>query len=113
MEEENDSGQISCSDQRSYIKIETLRGKPPTEIPNALHKVCGDCVVDRSTVSRWSSRFCEGHVSIQDDSRSERPVTVVRVVRRINNEGVLTEIQDLPKRWTAVIKHNGYYIEGL
>src|SRR5215813_2719477 len=24
-----------------------------------------------------------------------------------------SEIQDLPKRWTAVIKHNGDYIEGL
>jgi histone-lysine N-methyltransferase SETMAR len=38
---------------------------------------------------------------------------VTRVIRRINNEGVLTRIQDLPKRWTAVIKHNGDYIEGL
>jgi hypothetical protein len=38
---------------------------------------------------------------------------VTRVIRRINNEGVLTGIQDLPKRWTAVIKRNGYYIEGL
>ena len=38
---------------------------------------------------------------------------VTRVIRRINNEGVLTGIQDLPKRWTVVIKHNGDYIEGL
>jgi histone-lysine N-methyltransferase SETMAR len=38
---------------------------------------------------------------------------VTRVNRRINNEGVLIGIQDLPKRWTAVIKHNGDYIEGL
>jgi hypothetical protein len=38
---------------------------------------------------------------------------VTRVIRRINNEGVLTGIQDLPKRWTAVIKHNGDYTEGL
>jgi len=38
---------------------------------------------------------------------------VTRVIRRINNEGVLTAIQDLPKRWTAVIKHNGDYTEGL
>ena len=38
---------------------------------------------------------------------------VTRVIRRINNEEVLTGIQDLPKRWTAVIKHNGDYIEGL
>jgi hypothetical protein len=38
---------------------------------------------------------------------------VTRIIRRINNEGVLTGIQDLPRRWTAVIKHNGDYIEGL
>ena len=38
---------------------------------------------------------------------------VTRVIRCINNEGVLTGIQDLPKRWTAVIKHSGDYIEGL
>jgi transposase len=37
---------------------------------------------------------------------------VTRVTRRINNEGVLTGIQDLPKRWTTVIKHNGDYTEG-
>jgi histone-lysine N-methyltransferase SETMAR len=37
---------------------------------------------------------------------------VTRVIRCINNEGVLTGIQDLPKRWTAVIMHNGDYTEG-
>jgi len=38
---------------------------------------------------------------------------VTRVIRRIKNEGVLTGIQDLPKRWTAVTKYDGDYIEGL
>jgi hypothetical protein len=38
---------------------------------------------------------------------------VTRVIRHINNEGVLTGIQDLPKRFTAVIKHNGDYVEDL
>jgi hypothetical protein len=48
-------------------------------------------------------------------SRSTEEVSneVTRVIRRIKNEGVVTGIQDLPKRWTAVIKHNGDYIEGL
>ena len=45
MEEETAWSQISCSDQRSYIKIETLRGKNPTEIHNALYEVCGDSLV--------------------------------------------------------------------
>jgi histone-lysine N-methyltransferase SETMAR len=35
---------------------------------------------------------------------------VAQVIRRINNNGVLTGIQDFPKRWTAVIKHDGDYI---
>jgi len=73
MEEKIDWSQISRSDQRSYIKIETLRGKKPTEIQNALHEICGDSAVDRSTVSRWASRFREGWVSIQDDPRSLMP----------------------------------------
>jgi hypothetical protein len=38
---------------------------------------------------------------------------VTWVIRRINNEGVQTGIQDLPKRWTAVIKHNVDYTEVL
>ena len=32
---------------------------------------------------------------------------VIRVIRHINNNGDLTGIQDLPKRWTAVINDNG------
>jgi hypothetical protein len=50
MEEETGWSQISHSDQHSYIKIETLRGKNPTEIHNALHDVCRGSVVDRSSV---------------------------------------------------------------
>jgi hypothetical protein len=38
---------------------------------------------------------------------------VTSVIRRINKEGVQTGIQDFPKCCTAVIKHNGDYIEGL
>jgi hypothetical protein len=38
---------------------------------------------------------------------------VTRVIRRINNEGVQTGTQDLSKRWTTVIKHNGDDIEDL
>jgi hypothetical protein len=38
---------------------------------------------------------------------------VTRVIRRINNKRILMGIQDLPKCWTIVIKHNGYYTECL
>jgi transposase len=77
MEKETDWSQISRSDQQSYINIETLQGKTPTKIHNALREVCEDSVVDRSTVSRWASCFHEGWVSTQDDPRSGRPVTAM------------------------------------
>jgi predicted DNA-binding transcriptional regulator len=57
------------------VKIETLQGKNPTEIHNALHEVCRRSVVDHSMVSGWASRFCEGRLNIQGDPRSWWPVT--------------------------------------
>jgi hypothetical protein len=44
------SDTMTVEDQRSYIKIETLPGKNPTEIHSALLEVCGEQTVDRSTV---------------------------------------------------------------
>jgi hypothetical protein len=38
---------------------------------------------------------------------------VTLIIRRINNEGVQTGAQDLPKSWTIVKKHNVDYIEDL
>ena len=75
MESATVSGTVTVEDQRSYIKIETLRGKTPTEIHKTLSEVCGALTVDRSTVSRWANRFREGRVSISDDGRSGRPKT--------------------------------------
>ena len=43
----------------------------------------------------------------------EASTEVTRVIRQLNSEGVLSGIQDLPKRWEAVIRKNGDYIEGL
>jgi len=68
------SGTVTVEDQRSYIKIETLRSKNPTEIHSALREVCSEqtvdrstvCseqTVDRSTVSRWATQFREGRVT--------------------------------------------------
>ena len=67
------SGSVTISDQRSYIKIETLRGKNPTEMHGALSEVCGEFTVDRSTVSRRDSCFRGGVVSIYNDPRQGRP----------------------------------------
>jgi len=65
-------GTVAVEYQRSYIKIETLRGKNPTEFHSALCEVCGEQTVDRSTVSGWATRFCEGHVTINDDQKPGR-----------------------------------------
>jgi len=67
---------VTTQDQRSYIKIESLRGKNPTEITRTLKEFCGGSTADRSTIARWASRFRDGCVSITDDSRSGRPKTV-------------------------------------
>jgi len=69
------SGAVTAEDQRSYIKIETLRGKNPTEIHSVLREVCGEQTVDRRTVSHWATRFRGGHVTIKDDQRPGRPKT--------------------------------------
>ena len=66
MESAGVSGTVTISNQRSYIKIETLPGKNPTEIHGALSEVCGEFTVGHSTVSCWGTgnRFCSGCVSI-------------------------------------------------
>ena len=69
------SGTVMVEDQRSDIKIETLRGKTPTEIHSALREVRGEQTVNRSTVSRWATRFREGRVTINDGQRPGRPKT--------------------------------------
>jgi hypothetical protein len=69
------SGTVMVEDQKSYIEIETLHGKNPTEIQNALREVCGRHTVDRSTVSCWSTHFHDGRVTINDNQRPGRPKT--------------------------------------
>ena len=64
------SGTATNDDQRSYIKIETLIGKTPTEIHSSLMEVCGVETVDRSTISRWAERFREGRLNIENDLKS-------------------------------------------
>jgi hypothetical protein len=59
------------------LKLKLCEEKNPTEIHNALHELCGDSVVDCSMVSHWAPHFREGRVSIQDDPRSEQPVTAM------------------------------------
>ena len=64
---------VTISVQRSYIKIETLRGKNPTEIHCALSEGCGEFTVDHSTISSCANRFSGNCVRIDNDPRPERP----------------------------------------
>ena len=51
------SGNVTISDQRSYVKIEILRSMNPKEIHGSLSDVCGEFTVDYNTVSHWDDRF--------------------------------------------------------
>ena len=66
---------LTISDQRSYIKNGTLRGKNPTEIHGALSEVCGEFTEDHSTVPRWANRLRGGCVGTDNDPRPGKPRT--------------------------------------
>jgi hypothetical protein len=66
---------VTVKDQRSYVKIKTLRVKNPAEIHIALHEVCDKQTEDRSAVSCWATLFREGRVIKIDDPRPGRPKT--------------------------------------
>ena len=68
-------GTATILDQGSYIKIETLRSKNPTEIHGALSEVCGEFTVDRCMLSRWANHFYGACVSIDNDPRLGKPRT--------------------------------------
>ena len=75
MEPAGVSGTVTISDQRSHIKIESLRSKNSIEIHGAQIEVCGKFTVDRSTVSRWGNRFRDGYVNTDNDARLGMPRT--------------------------------------
>ena len=75
MEPTGVSGTVTISDQRSYIKIETLHDKNPIEIHCALNEVNSDFTVNRCTVSRWANSFRGGCVSRHNDPRPGSPRT--------------------------------------
>jgi len=117
MEEEIDRSQISRSDQRSYINTRPHASGAVSEI---LEKYGWQVLPHPPYSADMSPPAFDLFPKLKKPlrgkrSRSTQEVSneVTRVIRRILNEGVLTGIQDLPKRCTAVIKHNVDYIEGL
>jgi len=117
MEEGTDWSQISRSDQRSYINARPHASGAVSEI---LEKYGWQVLPHPLYSPDMSPPAFDLFPKLKKPLRGKRfrsieevSNEVTRVIRRINNEGVLTGTQDLPKRWTAVIKHNGDYIEGL
>jgi len=117
MEEGTDWSQISRGGQRSYINA---RAHASGAISEILEKYGWQVLPHPPYSPDMSPATFDLFPKLKKQLRGKRYRSieevsneVTRVIRRINNEGVLTGIQDLPKRWTAVINHNGDYVEGL
>jgi transposase len=91
MDDDIPSGKITVMDQRLYVKIKTLRGIMPTQIYESLREVCGDYTVDRSTISRWSQRFCEGRIAVEDNQCPDRPRSSTDYISAVIIANVLEE----------------------
>ena len=59
---------------RSMIKFLTKEGKKPKEIHERMNAVYGNVSPSCYQVKFWSKQFKSGRESIDDDSRSGRPV---------------------------------------
>ena len=75
------SGNVTISDQRSYIKIKTLCCKNPTEIHSSLSEVCGEFTVSRNKVPRWINGYRRGYVSTDKDPIPGREHQQMKEVR--------------------------------
>ncbi len=64
------------NEQRIVIKFLTKISKSNTEIIEMLTVGYGDNTLKRSTECEWAKRFREGRVSVDDNPREGRPVTV-------------------------------------
>ena len=94
------SGTVTVSDQRSYIKIETLCRKIPIEIHSALSEVCGEFTVNHSMVSHWANCFRGSCVSIDNNPRPGK-------LRTLTDERSVKLVADaLEEDWLATIIPN-------
>jgi histone-lysine N-methyltransferase SETMAR len=117
IEEETDWSQILRSGQRSYTNARLHTSGAVSEI---LENYGWQVLPHPPYIPDMSPPAFDLFPKLKKPLRGKRSRSievvsneVTRVIRRINNERVLTGIQDLPRRWAAVINHNGDYIEGL
>ena len=62
---------------RYYIKTRSLRGLNATQIHEELIAAYGDDYVSYPTIVRWLRAFLAGKESLEDNPRSDRPITAV------------------------------------
>jgi len=116
MEEETDWSQMSRSDQRSYINQRPHASGVVSEI---LGKYGWQVLPHPPYSPDMNPPAFDLFPKLKKPLRGKRFRSIevvcneVTRVRRVSNEGVLIGIQELPTRWTVVIKRNGDYIEGL
>ena len=60
---------------RYYIKIRTILEIDPKTIHNELVTALGLSAPSHATVTRWAKRFHQGRKDVNDDSRSDSPVS--------------------------------------
>ncbi|XP_025154653.1 uncharacterized protein LOC105190474 [Harpegnathos saltator] len=99
--ENSPSGWISATEQRAYIRSETVRGKKVPEIHAALKEAYRRFTVNRSTVQRWHTKFREGRTSIEDDPRAGQPSTVTA---DNTNASIIATLLDEDRRITVLGK---------
>ncbi|KAI6647395.1 Transposase [Oopsacas minuta] len=77
-------------EQRAYIKIRSLLGDTPRNIHQDLVQLYGGEACSESTVKKWSLRFREGRVSVEDDPRMGQPI----IATTENNIALVAEMCD-------------------
>ncbi|KAJ9595195.1 hypothetical protein L9F63_013504 [Diploptera punctata] len=98
-------GTGTVEDQRSYIKIETSRGKKLTEIHTWKAKKSTD---ERSVKLVADALEEDCHVTCEEFSEA---TGISQTSPR--HDGVLDGIIELPRHWDSVIEKQGDYSEGL
>ena len=86
---------------RSVIKFLTKEGKKPKEILERVNAVCDDVLPSYYQVKFWSKQFKWGRESIEDNSRSGRPVEV-------SSKEMCQKVEDMilqDRRFVIVIAH--------
>ena len=69
--------EVTCQEQRSYVKIAVLRGRNVKECHSELTEALGNRALPYKTVARWAAAFQRGRVASADLRRTGRP----RIVR--------------------------------